>query len=635
MDPNLTQSEREIDRGGIVIPPLDNLPPLEPACRTISDAAELARVLRNDEYRGVICIPDWAVMDLSYQHNLPLRDGVTLLGTRSGVLEGALLYTTDMREDYALFEVRGQNVRIQGLRLIGPSTSYERNPKVGGIHIITAEWGRPAARGVVVEGNELAAWPEAAVAVRGDIEIDRPEDVPDSAPRMSWFTSRDVLITNNYFHDSVRDGSGYGVVVDSGAYATIEGNVFDDHRHAVASNGKAYTGYIARWNYILEGGHCEEGEYIGCYWNQHFDVHGRAEGYHGGPGGEYFLIEKNTIRGEQTYYITKTRPAFWLRGTPSIGAYFWNNVLVHDDRDAAIRTEDGVTHLYETGNHYNTDPWLDWAVGDFDGDGRDDVFLATGTAWYYSSAGQTEWRFLKESTAYVPQLGFGHFDDDNTTDVFEQDGGNWYYSPGGKGERVLLGSSSIPITEYRFGDFNGDGKTDVFRADGTRWWVSWSGRSPWTQLNASGYRVANLRFGDFDGDGATDVFAIANGWWSWSRSGQSAWMKLNDQLATDLSSLQFGDFDGDRVTDIAQRSGSIWRMSPGGRYAWRQLRPAAATNLDTPTLGLVGDFNGDNTDDILRPDFIPIIAGALGRQFTMWSRPLGDAFQVRSRHYMK
>src|SRR5262249_54588446 len=156
---------------------------------------------------------------------------------------------------------------------------------------------------------------------------------------------------------------------------TIEGNVFDTNRHAIASDGKPWTGYIAQYNYVLEGGHCEGG--IFCYWNQHFDVHGRGSNYSGGVAGEYFLIANNTFRGEQTYSVwpfDRTRPAFWLRGTPEIGAYFMDNVLVHDDQDAAIRTEDGVTHLFVIGqNHYNVDPSLDFGVGDFDGDGKDDL----------------------------------------------------------------------------------------------------------------------------------------------------------------------------------------------------------------------------------------------------------------------
>jgi hypothetical protein len=46
----------------------------------------------------------------------------------------------------------------------------------------------------------------------------------------------------------------------------------------------------------------------------------------------------------------------------------------------------------QTIEHYN--PTNHVGVGDFDGDGADDLFLATGAAWYYSPAGRAEWRFL-------------------------------------------------------------------------------------------------------------------------------------------------------------------------------------------------------------------------------------------------
>src|SRR5262249_43144418 len=36
----------------------------------------------------------------------------------------------------------------------------------------------------------------------------------------------------------------------------------------------------------------------------------------------------------------------------------------------------------------------DFGVGDFDGDGVDDLFLGTGAGWWFSAGGKTEWRFL-------------------------------------------------------------------------------------------------------------------------------------------------------------------------------------------------------------------------------------------------
>ena len=110
--------------------------------------------------------------------------------------------------------------------------------------------------------------------------------------------------------------------MSGGAYATIEGNVFDYNRHAVASDGSPYTGYMARFNYVLEQGHCQEGSHVGCFYNQHLDVHGTGEKGYGGIAGEYFDIAYTSFRGEQTYYLTKTRPAFMIRGSPTIGAFF-------------------------------------------------------------------------------------------------------------------------------------------------------------------------------------------------------------------------------------------------------------------------------------------------------------------------
>ena len=113
-----------------------------------------------------------------------------------------------------------------------------------------------------------------------------------------------IRVESNFFHHNALDGGGYGVTVGSGAFATIMGNVFDFNRHAVASDGFAKTGYIARFNYILEGGFKQ-----GNIYNQHFDVHGtndtngddKSTGY-GGTAGDYYEIAYNAIRGDQGYY---------------------------------------------------------------------------------------------------------------------------------------------------------------------------------------------------------------------------------------------------------------------------------------------------------------------------------------------
>src|SRR5262249_27031392 len=144
-----------------------------------------------------------------------------------------------------------------------------------------------------------------------------------------------------------------------------------------------------------------------------------------------------------------TRPALELRGTPEIGFQFSGNVMVHDGSAAALRfkgvplvpgsfgelvpkmTVDGT--FLASGNQYDTDPSMELATGDFDGDGRTDVFVANGTAWFISRGGVRPWEFLHASTKRTEELGFADIDNDGITDVLYRDSnGNLGYLKSGK-----------------------------------------------------------------------------------------------------------------------------------------------------------------------------------------------------------
>ena len=177
---------------------------------------------------------------------------------------------------------------------------------------------------------------------------------------------------------------------DLGGYAFIDRNVFTYNRHAVAGDGHPSTGFVAERNLVLSGGKtCDYSAWpFSSVYDQHFDMHGfngPKAGY-GGDAGERISIRYNTVRGEQEYGVTKTRPVFWLRGTPSEVAEFYGNVLAHDDRSEAIRNEADEGHFLDWNNRYDVNTSDELAVGDFDGDGADDVFQATGTVWAYSAA---------------------------------------------------------------------------------------------------------------------------------------------------------------------------------------------------------------------------------------------------------
>jgi hypothetical protein len=280
-------------------------------------------------------------------------------------------------------------------------------------------------------------------------------------------------------------------------------------------------------------------------------------------------------------------------------------------------------------------------VGDFDADGTDDLFLATGSAWYYAPAGNAEWRFLNAATDTLDQLLLGDFDGDGRTDVVAIHNGQFVISFGGisawevlntdptSGRLLLLPSA---VTSMAVGDFDGDGHADIFYADGTTWWLSYGGNSPFLAVNTSSFRRQDVRFGDFDGDGATDVFGVvSNGQfntWSYSGSAVGPWADgyLRPALTDTVDSLVVADFDGDGRADVATMSapdlnivtqdpllvdltGWNWAFSYDGVQDWQshQITPTGQCSLSgfsAPQLNVgflvgVGRFGGNRASDLL------------------------------------
>ena len=523
---------------------------------------------------------------------LLIPDGVTLFGGRSATASGALLYLDPPPPMERRIETHrsmlsiGANTRVSGFRLRGYNqfNTTDNNDRTSAI--LT----RPGVDGITIDNNEIFGWPFAGVEVR---------EAPNALD-----TAYRIRVTDNYIHHNVQCGLGYGVVIYTRGFTLIDRNTFDYNRHAIAGNGSDGSGYVATLNFVLTSGPTCEGTLGADYYNQHFDMHGRGDGGYGGGAGDSIDIRRNAIRGDQSYYLGfSNRPAFMLRGTPDRVAIFAENAVAHEDEDAAVRVKgaDGDTlkrqgRLIVTDNRYGIDTAAELAVGDFDGDGRTDVFQATGAVWVYSPAGRREWRFLNNSMLRLDRLAFGDFNGDGKTDVFTQSGDQWLVSDAGTGHWTPLpAGSTIPMREYRFGDFDGDKKTDVFRANGSQFFISSGGATPWRPLAASGYRVVDLRFGDFDGDGRTDVFSLANDQWSVSDGGVGHWRRLNATLSSRLDDLVFADFDGDGRTDIAIQASDGWLVSWAGATPWQRLRNTS----DLLTGTLIGDFDGDRNADVL------------------------------------
>ncbi len=577
-------------------------------CRT---AAELNALLRAEPpFSGRIVIPKDAQLDLTGlaapDNPIPIRSGVEIVGERGDLASRPRLFTRDKSADHKVFQITGSNVRIEGLHFQGwkkASTHKTRDKIVFAIYIIENAEAK-LGRNIVITDNEFNDWSGGGVELIG---------AHGSVPFKNWDASwqhlepKDaslVRVERNYFHHNIQDGRGYGVVVGGGAYVHVEGNVFDYQRHAVAGSGKAYSGYIARFNYVLQGGYMQHANNAPDFHNQHFDMHGDADGGYGGYAGEYFEIAHNTVRGEQGYYCAikcaKARPILMLRGKTRDKAVFNNNVAVHDDLDEAVSLKPGSGigedhrkfNFQAGGNRFDTDYSGELAGGDFDGDGRSDVFVANGTAWFFSRAGLRPWQYLRPSDKRVKDLAFADIDNDRRTDVIYRDGAGRlsFAKSGGAPNLTAISSPPVPVParDLRFGDFDGDGLTDMFFTQGNAWRV-WNGRTrALTEVNTSNKPISELLFGEFDDVRGTDVAGVNRSGWSISSGATTPWLPLNKSTKS-FGSAVAGDFNGNGRSDVLYKDGDSWMLSDDGRASPRRVRKDGSYS---PRGLVVGRFDG-------------------------------------------
>ncbi len=600
-----------------------------------------------------------------------LPAGVTLRGNRSGTNVGPQLYFSYNNQDYGpsscgscMLEVRGDYVRVTGLRLRGESrTTDESAPSAVAIGV---DWPGPATGPLfsvvtttqfiaIIDHNNGYDWGTAVVSVNGPYSADKynkctityqskqytqtcATSLPDpSSGRILSIaddpaTLANVRVARNFLHHNEKGGLGYGVNLGGGGRAFIEANTFLSNRHCIASDGEPHSEYRASYNLVLFNTP-RYGNFFHYYHNQDFDMHGTNSGY-GGVGGFYVDIVGNTFLGTD-------RQNYLLRAYPSHDTDFHGNISLENKFDAVGFKR--CAHWYDScgsepfpikvfDNQFkdsSANPTARLSVGDFDGDGDQDLFLAAGTAWYFSPGGSAEWRFLSAKSDTIDQLLFGDFDGDGRTDVVALRGGQFMVSWGGvsswevlnpdpTGGNVLLLPSAI--TAMAVGDFDGDGLADIFWADGKTWWVSYGGNTLFVEVQTSSHRVKDLRFGDFDRNGTTDVFSVVNDGvglhWMVSYSPKlarglfSSWTHLPMSLTNKVDGLVVADFNGDGLADVGMSCGTgCWKISYGGSLDWKTYNLGS---LDLVNGGVGHFFSGRRTGaDILmwNGNLISVAAG--------------------------
>ncbi|MEA2884655.1 MAG: hypothetical protein QOH32_3911 [Bradyrhizobium sp.] len=210
-----------------------------------------------------------------------------------------------------------------------------------------------------------------------------------------------------------------------------------------------------------------------------------------------------------------------------------------------------------------------WHIGDFNGDGKDDIFR------YLSNAGEDV--FLSNGA------GFTH---------------SSVWSPAGNGNDG----------QWHVGDFNGDGKDDAFRfidGSGDQMFLS-SGSSffyngVWTPAGAG--VDGTWHVGDFNGDGKADAFRYLNGEDVFLSTGSGfvesgIWSPAGN--GSD-GKWYIGDFNGDHKDDIFRYmagTGAQMFLSTGSSFAYAGTWTGAGMGNDGTFH--VGDFNGDGRADLFR-----------------------------------
>jgi hypothetical protein len=267
---------------------------------------ELLDALKKAKAGQTIFVDGAAEIDLSGQKGIVIPGGVTLASNRGQEgAPGASLFTKDAVSP--LFAVGGDNVRVTGLRIRGPSP--ERDAKLNlsnGIACTHAQ--------LEVDNCEISGWAYAGVLLSGG--------------------AAKAHIHHNNIHHCQRPGYGYGVSLDKGD-ALIEANILDWCRHCIAGSGVPGSAYEARYNIVVNS-------------TEHaFDMHGAYDRKNGMPGdaGESVSIHHNTFKGPLV--------AIWMRGCSAKESVIHHNrFLQHAYEEAAVRQDNAMGNMRVYQNFY-------------------------------------------------------------------------------------------------------------------------------------------------------------------------------------------------------------------------------------------------------------------------------------------
>ena len=235
---------------------------------------------------------------------------------------------------------------------------------------------------------------------------------------------------------------------------------------------------------------------------------------------------------------------------------------------------------------------VEYVVGDFNGDGRDDVGgISSNNVWWAGLSKTDSIGFTNSRMgAWSPSLSFksiqtGDFDGDQQTDVAGlTTTGLWVGLVGktsGGWETKTLGTWSPALNftdDILPGDFNGDGRTDIVgRTASGQWWVATANAGTVGFTNSilgawatQGVTWSNVNVGDFNGDGKSDILARSNigQWWGLMSNSTTDGLRSNTHIGywnpnVVWTGIIAGDADGDGRDDLIGRVATSEELARG------------------------------------------------------------------------
>lgn len=237
-----------------------------------------------------------------------------------------------------------------------------------------------------------------------------------------------------------------------------------------------------------------------------------------------------------------------------------DELLVHDGNSIVIHRSTGnalevvFTAVERVPGSWQFGPNDQFFVADFNGDGRDEVAVFNGLDWnqpylgLLASDGGQGLRLIARYDTWLPswQMGrhdtfyVGDFNGDGKVDLFVFNGTDWSnqwfgmfastgtgFAASGRYQNDLGGWRMAAGDKHFIGDYTGNGYADVFVFNGSNWDRRWFGmfrstgsgleRTALYEHNLPGWQMAagDRHFvGDFDGDGRADLYVFNGTNWS-------------------------------------------------------------------------------------------------------------------------